>query len=119
HSDVHTLGVVMHSVPAHERTLRPRTLVQRESRSIVQVTVLDEHLVGNAPDNAVAIKIAHRHFAYRDVIRFIQANAAVVERALVEWSLLPSIAMFSMRTSAALVHWSSEKLVAICGSPSR
>src|SRR5262249_52960240 len=58
-TEIDALGAVPHPVAADNRTLRPRTRVQGESSPILQMTVLHEHVMGNAPDDSVAIKIPH------------------------------------------------------------
>ena len=59
----------------------------------MQMTVLDQHIVGNAPDDAVAVEISHRHPAHRNAIAFIQANGPVVERALVDHFIVGLVAI--------------------------
>src|SRR6185436_12560831 len=81
---VDALRAVPHSISPNNGTLGTRTGMQREPGSILEMTVLDEHVVRDAPDNAVTVKITHGHVAHGDMIAFIQPNAAVVERALVE-----------------------------------
>jgi len=56
----------------------------------VQIAVLDQHVVGNAPHDAVAVRLTHSQSAQRDPIALIQANAAVVECALVN-HLIPGL----------------------------
>src|SRR2546422_6892038 len=74
-------------------TLFPYTTLFR-SDAVLQVTVLYEHVVGNPPDDPVAVGVAHRHVAHCDAITFIQANAAVVERALVEHLVMGLIPIY-------------------------
>ena len=90
---VDALRGTLHPVAPDDRTLGARTGVKRESGAIVQMTVLNEHVVRNAPDDAVAIEIAHRHSAHRDAIAFIQANGAIVERALVDHFIMGLVAI--------------------------
>src|SRR2546422_6115525 len=61
-------------------------MIRRPPRSTLfpYTTLFRSHVVGNPPDDPVAVGVAHRHVAHCDAITFIQANAAVVERALVE-----------------------------------
>ena len=92
-AEVDALGGTLHPVAPDDRTLGPRTRVKGESDTIVQMTVLHEHVVGNAPDDAVAIEIAHRHPTHRDAIAFIQANGAIVERALVDHFVVRLVAI--------------------------
>ena len=59
----------------------------------MEVTVLDQDIVGDAPDDAVAIEIAHRHPAHRDAIGFIHSNGAIVERAFVDHFVVRLVAI--------------------------
>ena len=68
-----------------DRTLAPGT--------VVQVALLHENIMRNAPDDAVAVEIAHRHPTHRDPIAFIQPNGAIVERALVDHFILRLVAI--------------------------
>src|SRR5881296_4394422 len=61
----------------------------------MQMTILDEHVVGDAPDDAVAVEIAHRYPTHRDPIALIQANGAIVERALVDHFIVGLVAIDS------------------------
>ena len=47
----------------------------------------------NAPDDAVAVEIAHRHATDGDAIRVIETDAAIVERALVDHLVVGLVAI--------------------------
>src|SRR6185503_16271235 len=61
--------------------------------AIIQMTVLDEDIVGDAPDDAVAVKVAHSHTPHGDAITLVQANRAIVERALVDHFIVSLVAI--------------------------
>src|SRR5439155_19715863 len=83
-AEVDALGAMPHSVAPHDRALRSGTGVKGKPGTVVEVTVLNDHVVRNSPDDAVAVEIAHRRVTYGNAIGFVQANAAIVERATVE-----------------------------------
>src|SRR5437773_9375098 len=69
--------------------------MKSESGAIIKMTILDQHIMGDAPNDAVTVEIAHRHPTHRDAIAFIQANGAIVERALVEHFIAGLVAIDS------------------------
>ena len=68
---VDTLATTLHSVATDDRTLRTRARVKGESDAIMQMTVLDQYVVGNTPDDAVAVEITYSHVTHGDAIAFI------------------------------------------------
>src|SRR4030095_5278390 len=47
------------------------------------MTILDQHVVGYSPDDAVAVRIPHRHSAHRDAQTIIHSDTAVIKGTLV------------------------------------
>src|SRR5262249_30487455 len=92
-AEVDALGAALHLVAADNGTLRARAGMHREPDAVVEMAVLHQHIVRDAPDDAVAVEVAHGHAAHGDAIAFIQANGAVVERALVEHGVLGLVAV--------------------------
>src|SRR5205823_2136449 len=81
------------SVAPDDGALRPGTGVNGESGAVVEVTVLDDDVVRNPPDDAVTVEIAHRHLTHRNAIRAVQANAAIIERTAVEHFVVVLVAV--------------------------
>jgi hypothetical protein len=63
--------------------------------AIVHKTILDQHVMGNAPDDAVAVEIAHGHLTDDDAITFIQANAAIVKHSFIKHLIVSLVAIQS------------------------
>src|SRR5207249_4144115 len=66
-AEVDALGTMAHAVSPDNRTLGTRTGVNSEPNAVMQLTVLHEHMVRNAPHDAVAIELADRHVPHGDV----------------------------------------------------
>jgi hypothetical protein len=65
-----------------------------KSDAVVQVTVFHQDVMGDAPNDAVAIEIAHRHVSHGDAIALIQADASVVEHAFIEHLVFGLVAVY-------------------------
>ena len=61
--------------------------------TVFQMAILDPHVVGDAPDDAVAVEVARRDLAHRDAITLIQANAAIVKRPPVDHFIMGLVAI--------------------------
>src|SRR4030095_5256398 len=70
-AEVNAFGAALNVVVTHDGTLATRTRMKGEPHAVVQMTVLYEDIVGDAPDNPVAVEIAHRHATHGDAIAFV------------------------------------------------
>src|SRR5262249_50568135 len=92
-AEIDTLGAMFHVVASDDGTLRPGIGVNGEPDAVVQVTILYEPVVGDAPDDAVAVEIAHHDVAHDDAIALVQANGPVIERSFVEHFIIRLISV--------------------------
>src|SRR5215470_12127307 len=92
-AEVNALGAVLHSVAPDNRPLGPGTRVKGQPGTVVQMALLHHDIMRNAPDDAVAVEVAHRHATDGNAIRVIETDAAIVERALVDHLVVGLVAI--------------------------
>src|SRR5260370_19769820 len=73
-----TLIVANHAVPPDHGTLRAGARVEAESRVIVAVAILPQHVVANLPAYAIAVVVTRRDFAISDRVAVLHPDKAGV-----------------------------------------
>src|SRR5262249_46884363 len=92
-AEVDALAAALDSVAPDDRTLGPGTRVKGEPDTVVEVALLHDDIVRNAPNDAIAVEIAHCHATDGNSIAVIEADAAIVERALVDHNVMGLVAV--------------------------
>src|SRR5207237_1191484 len=92
-TEVNSFGTALDTVAANDRALRTGTGVNGQPGAVVKMTILNDHVMGDSPDDPVAIEVSDGHAADGDAVALFETDAAVVERAPVKHFIVGLIAV--------------------------